>query len=170
MKKLKTVIVLVVFLVATVVVLLGISLAAVNIEWQHTGVDAGLPLDYGLATVKGSEILRPINEYADTADIVVRGVPVSRITTRKQLPPRYDWEWPENDPRNIPYFMIFDTVQFEVAEYMKGDGADVTSIFDIGTGDLDDIGLPQLMDGKEYVLFLYRPDEDDTIFWGDGYL
>ena len=53
---------------------------------------------------------------------------------------------------------------------MKGDGADVTSIFDIGTGDLDDIGLPQLMDGKEYVLFLYRPDEDDTIFWGDGYL
>ena len=85
MKKLKTVIVLVVFLVATVVVLLGISLAAVNIEWQHTGVDAGLPLDYGLATVKGSEILRPINEYADTADIVVRGVPVSRITTREAI-------------------------------------------------------------------------------------
>ena len=164
--KVKTVLVISVVAALGVVGALGVALAALNIYWQNTGDDlAGHEF---LATSIGSEFLRPIDKFVDTSDIVVRGAPVSRVTTKKQLPPRYDWEWPENHPLDVPRFMIFDTVQFRVDEYLKGSGPGAISVFDKGTGETESMGLPQLISGQGYVLFLYSTEEGDP-FWGDGY-
>ena len=109
----------------------------------------------------GLEIVKPIDELSGMVDVVVRGVPIYRTTDKRQIPAR------AHRPDAPARFKYIDTVQFQVSEYLKGDGPDVISIFDKGTGE-PDIGLPQLIDDQEYVLFL--ESTEGSSFWGSGYI
>ena len=111
--------------------------------------------------ISGFEIVKPIDELSEIADVVVRGVPISRATDRRRIPAR------AHRPNAPARFKFIDTVQFRVTEYLKGNGPDVIAIFDKGTGE-PDIGLPQLIEEQEYVLFL--ESTDGSSFWGSGYI
>ncbi len=109
----------------------------------------------------GLEVIKPINELSGMVDVVVRGVPTSRTTDKRQIPAR------AHRPDAPARFKYVDTVQFQVSEYLKGDGPSVISVFDKGTG-APDIALPQLTANQEYVLFL--ESTEGSSFWGDGYI
>ncbi len=113
------------------------------------------------ALVSGFEIVKPIDELSEIADVVVRGVPISRVTNKRQIPAR------AHRPNAPLRFKYIDTVQFQVAEYLKGEGPDTISIFDKGAG-APDIGLPQFIDDQEYVLFL--ESTEGSSFWGSGHI
>ena len=129
----------------------GHSTSAVNV---HTHEESG-------SLTSGLEVVKPIDELSGMVDVVVRGVPVSRTTDRRQIPAR------AHRPDAPARFKYVDTVQFGVSEYLKGDGPDVISVFDKGTGE-PDIGLPQLIANQEYVLFL--ESTEGSSFWGSGYI
>ena len=120
----------------------------------HTHEESG-------SLTSGLEIVKPIDELSGMVDVVVRGVPISRTTDKRQMPAR---SHRSDAPARFKYV---DTVQFQVSEYLKGDGPNVISIFDKGTG-APDIGLPQLIDDQEYVLFL--ESTEGSSFWGNGYI
>ncbi len=77
---------------------------------------------------------------------------------------------PEEHPLNFPRYRLIDTIRFEVAEYLKGAGPEVISLFDGRPIEevLAGTDGSQLETGREYILFL--DSTAGSSFWGDGYL
>lgn len=109
----------------------------------------------------GQEIPMSVEALTSTVDIVVRGVPVSILTERRNLPP---------DPRspNATRYMLIERVEFRISEYLKGAGPMGVTVFTgsrespVGTSSL------ALQRGQEYVLFLWMQPEGNRFY--DGYL
>lgn len=117
--------------------------------------------------IGGMEIDTTISELADISDIIIRGTVIQSTENTRMIPESEPP--PESTRPQVERYMTVESHQIEVAEYLKGSGSTIITVFQSKSPNgITPKDKPKLTKDAELVLFLFSTE--GSSFWGDGYI
>lgn len=126
------------------------------------------------SSASASEVKLSTRDLSRVSDLVVKGIALEAELVVQVVQPSIE-AVQAGGVRAQPFTADFFSVTFRVDDYIKGKGPDVISVVipgpepTTGADNLD--GGPLLRNGREYILFLYEPNTQESRgYFGNRYL